>query len=315
MFRSRASQEDVHHVENASFEEDTIEQDVGTFSFFGFNLFELDETLQHDVHDDESVHDDKFVETTNEEAEEMYDSTTDSKCSSRRGFWQSARDSNSDAKDVSVLSKIKGNLSRTLGNMKPTDLNFAERIRFTSRRGSGKTFDCVRSNDCDSRDDFERSRGATYVDSFDSMSRDINDDEGRMHEKKCFPSWNLKKNRVPAGILEPMHTIKEAEAISTVNVPPAKKTTQSERYAVHDSPSHRHHHHHHHHRSSASRGVGTTRHSSSKYDQRQYVSNSAPPKLLRATGAYIKPSNYDDNIWDDASTSSGWFSLESLDAR
>ena len=317
MFRSRAAPDDVQHAETTSFDEDTIKSDIGTFSFFGFNLFEVDDTLQHDV-DDESVKEEAPIKSEISEVKEPCDVTVDSKGTPRRAFWQSSRDSGDDSKDRSVMTKLKGNLSRTLGSIKRADLNLAERIRSTSQR-TGKLFDRVHFKEVDhqseSRDDLERSRATTYVESFDSVSRDAYD-EGRSTDKKCFPSWSLKKNRATAGFIEPMNTINETELSRPVEKAhkPEKNTEQ------HSYVPHNHHDHHHHHHRSSTRAAGKPRHSSRKYEhqhQREYVSSRRAPSKpqLRTTGTYVKPSNYDDNIWDDQSTSSGWFSLESLDAR
>jgi hypothetical protein len=321
MFRSRASLvEDFHQAESATFEEDTLKPGVGTFSFFGFNLFEADETLQYDV-DDESVADDISIKNSNSESNESYDSAVNAKGTPRRAFWQSLKNKNrqalendEDARDVGVMTKIKGNLSRTLASIKhTTDLNLAERIRSPSRRGTGKVVvDRVHFQDVDpkyeSRDDMERSRGTMNFDSFDSTSRDVYGEEG-IADKKCFPSWSLKKNRAKAGTMEPMFTIKEAESINTMNTQYATNSVKQERYTQQYLPTQRHHHHH----RSSSGAVGTTRHMPN--DQHQKCLRRPRSKPLRSTGTYIKPSNYDDNIWDDQSTSSGWFSLESLDAR
>jgi hypothetical protein len=316
MFRSNVPpQEDaVHQAATASFEEGTVKSDNGgAFSFFGFNLFEADETLQHDIDEDESVKDEKVsIKNSATDIGEIYDFSVEANDTpTKRAFWPSRTnntrnvESGNDSTEVSVISKIKGNLSKTLRHIKNVDLHLVERIRSTSRRGTGKAFDTTEDTNYESRD-------------VESISRNFYDDEGRIGDRKCFPSWSpLKKSRTPTSVNVPMNTIPEVmEPIhyAAKFTPVVQKITTAEKHSPSYRPAKNHHQYHHHH--SSSNSARTNRHSSSKkYDQRSYV-NRAPSKNVRSTtGTYIKPSNYDDNIWDDQSTSSGWFSLESLDAR
>lgn len=321
MFRSKATQEEVHYAESESFDEGTIKSDIGTFSFFGFNFFEVDETLQND--DDESVTEEAPVEDIATKTEGFNDSSVDSKGKPKRVFWLSQtntrnvdRDGPMDGGDTSmgmgVITKIKGNLSRTIGNIKHVELNLAERKRSTSKR-TGKIFDRTLSKDVDkyeTRDDLEQNHGTTYIDSFESTSRDVYDDM-RSSDKKCFPSWPLKKNSATERYIEPMQTIQETESIHPLNARSATKPNKSNEYDGYYTSSHRHR------SSSGTVRTSASRHTSKPYNaQRSHVHhNTTKPQQLRTNGTYIKPSNYDDNIWDDESTSSGWFSLESLDAR
>ena len=324
MFGFKAAEEEVRQAESESFDEGTVKSDTGAFSFFGFNLFEADETLQYD--DDESIKEEKLVKDTIPTVEESFDSAIDSKTGPKRAFWYSHGNSRNvdneyqidngeePKKGVGVMTKIKGNLSRTLTSIKHAELNLAERIRSTSKR-TGKIFDRSHSKEVDkyeTRDDLERNHRTSYVDSFDSTSIDAYD-ERLTSDKKCFPSWPLKKISATARDMEPMGTIQETESIGTQNSRSLAKRDPPDKYVVHHTPSHQHPHHHPHHRPSSGT-VGTPRHSSKKSTPRRYV-NTIPSKPLRTNGTYVKPSNYDDNIWDDQSTSSGWFSLESLDAR
>ena len=308
MFRFKATQDQAHQAEPESLDDSTIKSDIGAFSFFGFNLFEGDETLQYDDVESFKVREDSPAMDTAPKTETKSKRVFRASQAHSRNMDDDCQvDGGDETKSVGVMTKIKGNLSRTLGSIKNVDLKIAERIRSTSKR-TGKIFDRGHSKEAEkyeTRDDFEQNHGTSYVDSFELTSRDAYD-EVQSSDKKCYPVWPLKKTRATTRCIEPMHTIQE------LNV---EHHTPSNRHQQHQQQQH---HQHQHHRRSSSGAVGTTRHSSNKYDDQPqyYVNTTTPSKQLRTNGStYVKASNYDDNIWDDQSTSSGWFSLESLDAR
>ena len=168
------------------------------------------------------------------------------------------------------------------------------RKTFRNPKRTGKVVDHSNGDDdanpyCDTRDDSERE--LTHVESMESFSRDDEEQRSSDTHRKCFPFWPLKKRRGHSGDpAEPMDTIQETESISTEFAVSTKSVMPYTHDKYHVPSS-----------------------SSSPSRHRPSPRRAAAP--LRTTGTYIKPSNYDDNIWDDQSASSGWFSLESLDAR
>jgi hypothetical protein len=317
MFRFKSSDDSDQWFDSFSFgddsyfEIDTVKTENDHFSFFGFNLFESEETFQDDhpksrsklnYYDNSAKNGKQKLEKRSAAAAtrnttEENDTVTQGNNPPKGTFWRPQRMSrlqerfdkheilkdlkrqdedqgkseiSDESKNVGIMQKIKGNISRTIGNMKSSDL-------------------------VESRDDTILSSRRSYHEPVDTTSREgIENNNGILLDKRCFPSWSRMKQR-PINP-EPLFTINEFESPSKLSTVPSK-TNQYDKYVEVNASKQNHY-----------ATSSSTSRQPAKHNKREY-------KLSRPRHMDKKPSNFDYDIWDDDSVSSGWFSLESLDAR
>jgi hypothetical protein len=224
---------------------------------------------------------------------------------------QKRSNGSSDAMEPSFMYKIKdgGNRSRTIGYVKPSDIHFLQQHLPFSKNEFAKTKELTQQqsfHSYDSRDDVDVSNSRFDVLNMresvannlvvQNMLRSKNVSFRKeevlpdgIADKRCLPSWPFKRR---PGSPQLFLNVNDVEAINIskpplVSPPSSITIPQEEKH-----PS-----------------KNLTKNSES---QRPLLRQSSPAARYTTKVPSI---DFSDDIWDEATTTSGWFSLGSLDAR
>jgi hypothetical protein len=322
MFRNKASQNNGSVGASTSFENDswsdkqTVTSNMDKYSFFGFNLFETEETLiveeqansiKNSGCDEESVKTEAYNKgDVRNQGLANNVSTPNLKDATKRSFWKpqmklrglesaggNIQGERSDAgHDIGLLRKIKENMSRTKRCLKPPEpeMTLSEKLR-PILNGATLATD-------DSRDDVGKRYGMGHRESNGATSRDVvgsGPDKSSNDTKRYVPTTRPTRSTTTTSSKELLCNFHESGSSSQ------KAIIMPAKYAVNKTTSHRNE------KSYSSASTSRPTRNYGRQNNNDYTREEPYQK-------YKKASNYDNNMWDDESTSSGWFSLESLDA-